>query len=52
MMLGSELAGANVRQREGKSPDHQLRPLKCVKLKERGAVAETARMLAWKQLII
>ena len=25
-MIRSELAGANVRQREGNSPDHRLRP--------------------------
>ncbi len=49
---GSEGAGANVRVREGKNPDHRLRSPNRSKLKERSQISETARMLAWKQPFI
>ena len=49
---GSEGAGAKVRVREGKNPDHRLRSPNISKLVERSRVSETARMLAWKQPFI
>ena len=49
---GSEGAGANVRVREGKNPDRQLRSRNMSKLIERSRISKTARMLAWKQPFI
>ena len=37
---------------EGRKPDHRLRPQMIVRLNQRGRIAETAGMLAWKQPFI